>query len=113
MPLLIGDPIVTDSAIIEQGQKLQAGAVLGMVESSGKMKLCAKEDGNGNAISDGSQNPYAVLLEDVDTSASDKIAPVLLMGQVDIGELSFGAGWEKESLKTALRSISIFAKQTL
>ena len=113
MPLIIGDPIVTDSVIVEAGQTLDEGAVLGRVDASGKFKLCAKDDGNGNAINDGSQTPYAVLLEDVDASAADKIAPVLLMGQVDGGMLSFGSGWDAESVKVALRGIGIFAKNTL
>ncbi len=112
MPVIVGDPIVTDSGIVEAGQNLPAGAVLGR-NGAGKLKLCAKKDANGTDITDGTQVPFAVLLEDVDASQNDKIAPILLMGQVDIDALVFGNGWDKESIKDALRENAIFAKQTM
>jgi len=111
MGLLIGDPIVTDSGILEEGQDLKAGAVLGVVTDTGKYKLTATKNGDDD-VTDGSQNPYAVLLEDT-KATSDKIVPILLMGQIDENEISFGEGWDIDTLKPTLRKISIFTKKTM
>jgi hypothetical protein len=108
MGVVIGDLVVTDSGIIEAGN-YTAGAVLGKVTATGVLKLSATKDDAGNAITDGSEKPYAILLEDVVTDVQ-KSVPILLLGEVDKNQLSFGEGWDLESVVRALRDISIFAK---
>ena len=108
MGVVIGDLIVTDSAIIEAG-KYTTGAVLGKVSDTGILKLSATKDADDNDITDGSEKVYAILLEDVD-SDTQKSVPILLLGEVDKNQLSFGNGWDLETITRALRDISIFAK---
>ncbi len=100
MGVIIGDVIVTDSGLVAAGN-YKAGAVLGL--AGGKLKLCDKN------ATDGSENPYAVLLEDVN-SDTDRVAPILLLGEVDRGALSFGQNWSLDEIVVALRNIGIFAK---
>jgi len=108
MGVVIGDTIVTDSGVIEAGS-YKAGAVLGKVTDTGTLKLSATKDSEGKAITDGSEKPYAVLLEDVSTD-TNKNVPILLFGEVVKSELSFGNGWDIESVARELRNIGIFAK---
>jgi len=107
MGVVIGDLMVTDSGIIEAGS-YKAGAVLGKVTDTGVLKLSAKKNGDDD-VTDGSEKPYAILLEDVVTD-TQKSVPILLFGEVDKSQLSFGNGWDLESIVRALRDISIFAK---
>jgi hypothetical protein len=108
MGVVIGDLIVTDSGVIEAGT-YTAGAVLGKLTDTGILKLSATKDSDGNAITDGSEKPYAILLEDVVTDVQ-KSVPILLLGEVDKNQLSFGNGWDIESVARELRNIGIFAK---
>ena len=108
MGIIIGDTIVTDSATIEAGTYTQ-GAILGRVDASGVLKLCAKKDADNNDVTDGSQAPYAVLLENVETT-QDTSVPVLLFGEVDSSAISFGNGWEASAIRAELRKIGIFTK---
>ncbi|AZV46860.1 head decoration protein [Nautilia sp. PV-1] len=110
---MVGDVVITDSVVLEAGQNLTAGSVLGRVTETGKYKLSALKDADGNAIDDGSQVPSAVLLVDVDATDADKNAPVLVLGEVDEGELNYDASWDVASLKFELRKMSIFVKQSI
>lgn len=107
MGVVIGDLMVTDSGIIEAGS-YTAGAVLGKVTDTGILKLSTTKNGDDD-VTDGSEKPYAILLEDVVTD-TQKSVPILLLGEVDKSTLSFGEGWDLESVVRALRDISIFAK---
>ena len=107
MGIIVGELFITDSGIIEAGT-YTAGAVLGKVTDTGKLKLSAKKNGD-NDVTDGSQHPYAILLEDVKTN-NDKNVPILIFGEVDESKLSFGNGWDLASIKDELKKIGIFAK---
>jgi hypothetical protein len=108
MGVIVGDVFITGSEVIEAGS-YKVGAVLGKVTDTGVLKLSATKDDSGNAITDGSEKPYAILLEDVATDVQ-KSVPILLLGEVDKSQLSFGNGWDLEGIVRALRDISIFAK---
>jgi len=101
--MIISELVITDSVILEKGQNLKRGAVLGR-KDSGKYKLSDK-----NAY-DGSKIPCAILLEDADATDADKNVPVLLLGVVDGNELIFDDSWDKDELKFELRKMSIFVK---
>jgi len=108
MGIIVGELFITDSGIIEAGTYI-AGAVLGKVTDTGVLKLSAKKDNAGNDITDGSQNPYAILLENVTTNTNRNV-PILVFGEVDESKLSFGKGWDLASIKDELKKIGIFAK---
>lgn len=97
-------PKVTDTGTIAAGQKLIRGAVLGRVTADGKLKLLDK------AATDGSQNVYAILAEDVDATAGDKVAPIFLTGEFNENALTLAAGTTVGDIKAAARAIGIFIK---
>jgi hypothetical protein len=107
---MIGDIVITDSVVLQAGQNLSKGAVLGRIKDTGKYKLSALKDSDGNDVTDGSEVPCAVLLENVDATDADKNVPVLLLGVVDGDELIFDDSWDKDELKFELRKMSIFVK---
>ena len=103
--LIAGDfPIVTDVVVIAADQVLQRGAVLGRVTSSGKYVLSA------SAAQDGSQTPSVILTEAVDTSEGEAAAAVMLSGEVLGDALKLGEGHTADSVKAALRPVSIYVR---
>ena len=62
-------PISTDRETLLSGQNLERGALLGKITASGasqgKLKQC-----DSSAV-EGSQTPYAILMEDTDASLAD------------------------------------------
>lgn len=97
-------PKVTDEGIIAAGQNLPRGAVLGMVTATGKLKLVDKE------ASDGSQNVYAILAEDINATDADKTAPIYLTGEFNENALTLAAGTTVADIKTSARIVGIFIK---
>lgn len=97
-------PVVMDTGVIAAGQTLQAGAVLGQVTVSTEYVLCKA------AAEDGSEDPVAILDQDVDTTGGAKSAPVRLTGQVLGSQLTLGEGLTLAAAKAALRPLSIFIR---
>lgn len=95
---------VTDGGTLIAGQDLVAGAVLGKITASGKLQLC------DSTAADGSEAPFAILLEDSDATAADLEVPILLAGVVNEGALSFGGTDTADTDRAALRDGGIFLK---
>ena len=89
--------------VIEAGQVLKAGSVLGQVTASFELKL------SDPAAGDGSEVPMAVLLEPLDTTAAADEVSVLVAAtqQINFNTLVYPAGWNKNQLKAALRANSL------
>ncbi len=103
--LFAGDfPRATDSVTIITGQNLTRGALLGKITASGKYNLSL------STAVDGSEVPEAILLEDVDATAADKVAPVALTGEFNEDSIVYGTGHTKSSVKAGLRDKGIFLK---
>lgn len=98
---------VADSVTILSGQNLVRGAVLGKVTASGKYIESL------SAAGDGSETPDAILLEDCDASAGDKVAPIALTGEFNQDALTIGTGHTAASIKDGLRNKGIFLKTTV
>ncbi|RNJ49371.1 head decoration protein [Methylocystis hirsuta] len=100
-------PIFMD-VILEGGQDLPAGAVLGRVSATDKFKLTA------SAAGDGSQNAIAILSQPVKTYDVDGVTPkdtpfrVVVEGYVNPSALTFGAGHTWASTKDSLRQAGIY-----
>ena len=110
--LLAGEfPRVTRTVTIKESAALERGAVLGRITDEGadegKYLLSAA------AATDGSEDPYAVLVRDVDASEGDVEAAVYLAGEFNEDVLSFGAGHDADSVREALRALSIFLATTV
>ena len=103
--LLAGEyPRIERIITIASGSNLTKGAVLGRITSSGKFILSAA------GASDGSETPDAILAETVDASAEDKQAVVYFSGEFNENALQLGTGHTVESIRTVLRSKSIFLR---
>lgn len=107
--LIAGDfPRVTESVTIASGAGvLPRGTVLGKVTASGKYLKSA------SGASDGSQTPDRILLEPVDATAADVVAPTLLSGEVNGAALTLGTGHTLASITAGLRNLSLFIKTAL
>jgi hypothetical protein len=97
--------LVTDTGIITGGA-YKRGTVLGVVTASGKYTLSVK------TATDGSEKPAAILVDDVDASTTDQNGGLYLMGEFNQNRIIFDNSWAVPALKTALRPLAIFLKDS-
>lgn len=99
-------PQVTETVTIVSGQGvLKRGTVLGLVTASGKYIKSL------SAASDGSQNPSAILADDIDATSGDVKAGVYFTGEFNGNALILGASWTVATAKAALRGVGIYIKE--
>lgn len=84
------------------GQNLTRGAVLGKITASGKYTLSLA------AAVDGSEVPVAILGQDTDASAADKVTFAYEKGTFNERALTLGAGHTLDSIRAGLRDLGIF-----
>lgn len=102
--LIAGEfPVITRKVTVTGGSR-KRGDVLGKVTADGKYKLSEA------AADDGSEEPVAILMEDVDASGSDKEAFVYETGLFNQNALTFGDGHDVDSTRTDLRRLGIHLK---
>jgi len=104
-------PVRRGMAVVEKGQVLKAGAILGKKTDAKKCVLCAAKTADDKAIEDGSQKPYAILQVDVDATAKDTIAPIYLAGAFLNLDLTVGNGHTIEAIEDELRMLSTFIEK--
>ncbi|MBJ9163391.1 head decoration protein [Citrobacter farmeri] len=97
--------LVTDTGIITGGA-FKRGTVLGLVAASGKYTQCVK------TADDGSQVPVAILVDDVDASSADQNGGLYLMGEFNQNRVIIDASWSIADIKSALRPMAIFLKDS-
>ncbi|WP_265822529.1 head decoration protein [Geovibrio ferrireducens] len=97
-------PRQTAGIVLASGSALKRGALLGK-DTDGKFKLSLA------AAEDGSEDPVAILAEDVDATAGDKVTIAYTTGEFASDELTYGPGHTAESVKDALHIRSIFIKE--
>lgn len=103
--LIGGDmKIVTDTRTISGGAVYKRGTVLGMITSSGNLTQAL------SASSDGSQTPYTILVDDVDTTGGAVNGGVYLQGEFNGNALILGTGITLAAAKTALEAKNIYIK---
>ena len=97
-------PSTVGSEVLAKGQKLKRGALLGMT-SDGTLKLVSKK------ASDGSQNVYAVLCDDTDST--DKVLPVSVYynGEFNTKRITVTDGDKVSDFRQSARMVGIFFKQ--
>lgn len=99
--------IVTDSVTLITGQNLTRGALLGRITASGKYTLC------NTGAADGSQTPVAILAQDTDATAADKVTEVYIGGTFNFNAMtldaSFGAALTAAQ-KDQLRGLNLYIK---
>lgn len=89
-------PVVADKLSVAQAGALKRGALL-------------KAD--GAIVSSASDEVYAVLAEDVDTTEAAKEAAVYLTGEFNENALSVDSAVTVAEVKASARKVSIFIKQ--
>lgn len=65
------------------------------------------------AAVDGSNDPVAIIAEDKDATAEDKTVVVYESGEFNENKITFGAGHTKDSVRDALRLLSIYLKSAV
>lgn len=109
--LIAGDfDLLSETIVIESGQKLKRGTLLGKKSATEKYVLSAKLTGDDKPISDGSEIPYRILAEDIDASSGDKLSIAYQTGSFFRGGITFGKGHTIASVKPILEPISIYIK---
>ncbi len=107
--LIAGDfNLLSETILLEAGQVLKRGSVLGHKTGAEKYALSAKIDKAGAQINDGSEEPKRILAEDVDASAGDRLTIAYLTGSFFPKGLTIGKGHTIESIKEPLELRSIF-----
>ena len=61
---------------------------------------------------DGSETPVAILVDNVDASTADQNGGLYLMGEFNQNSIIFDDTWTVAELKTALRLLAIFLKDS-
>jgi hypothetical protein len=97
------DPVMAPF-VIEAGQTLSLGSVLGAITASGKLKL------SDPASSDGSETPRYILAEDLDTSSGDKVFQVYVEGAFSETALVYGGAHTSDTVRVPLASQGIYLK---
>lgn len=97
--------LVTDSGTITGGS-YKRGTVLGMITASGKYTRSVK------TATDGSETPVAILVDNVNASTADQNGGLYLMGEFNQNYIIFDESWTIPALKTALRPLAIFLKDS-
>lgn len=102
--LLIGDKHFTDTAILDENQDLVRGAVLG--RKTANKRVILSDDG----AADGSENPEVVLLDKTATTGVGETleVSVLVFGQVNEEQLSFGGTHDAASVKLPLKQNGVY-----
>lgn len=102
--LSAGDfPVVTDAVTIGLNQDLKAGSVLG-IDAAGDYVLSL------SAAEDTSKTPAAICGEAIVTTDTKAVGIVRLTGEVLGSQLDIGTGHTLESVKAALRPLSLFVR---
>ncbi|UNK26224.1 head decoration protein [Serratia plymuthica] len=106
---LVSGPLqlVTDSVTIGVSGALKRGTVLGVVTATGAY-IPSKKD-----ATDGSENPSAILVDNVDTTTTAQTGGVYLMGEFNQHRLIFDATWTIAELKAQFRPLAIFLRDSI
>jgi len=109
--LIAGDfPITTDRQTLLSGQVLTRGALLGKITDSGANEGKLKQCDSSNT--DGSQTPYAILVEDADATGGDAVIDVYLTGTFNGAKIGTLTGDDVFDFKDRLRGHLIFIVTT-
>lgn len=96
-----GEELIARQITLITGQNLTRGAVLGKITASGKYNLSL------SAAVDGSQTPDAILAEDCDATAADKLTIAYFTGHFNDSRVTLGAAHTVASIREGLRAKGI------
>lgn len=90
--------------VIEGGQVLVQGAVLGIKTADSKLKLADP------LSADGSEVPRFIIGENLDTTPGDKVFQVIVEGFVNEGFLTLGGTYTIDQVRAPLAQSGIYLK---
>lgn len=96
--------IVTRPATITGAAAYARGTVMGMVTATGSFKPSVA------TATDGSQNPSAVLVDNVDATAGDVTGGLYLQAELNGNALIIDASLTLAAVSAAFRNIGLFVK---
>lgn len=100
--LIAGDyPLITQEETIVSGQNVVRGTLMGKITASSKLSIC--DSGN----TDGTENPYSIMSEDVDASAADKKGITYHTGDFNERGITFGGTDTPDTHRTAMRALQM------
>lgn len=99
--LIASTDFKTSSGVIASGLTLSRGTLLGKITANGELTTSL------SAAGDGSQTPYAILNDDVDTTSGAKSASILVEGTFNSDAMTFGTGHTATSTADGLKDIGI------
>jgi hypothetical protein len=97
-------PIIRQQVTIPAGAALVRGTVMGRITANGQFTQSL------TAAADGSQNPAAILMEDVAVSGAARTGIVGLTGEFAFQKLILGASHTRTTIEQPLRLLSIFIR---
>ena len=97
-----GFPLTTGGVTVATGQTLTRGTVLGIKTATGEAAPV------NNALADGTEDPYCVLAQDVDTTDGATEAPVYISGEFNEAALLFGGDDTIDDHRAVMRTLSLF-----
>ncbi|MDX8384667.1 MAG: head decoration protein [Ghiorsea sp.] len=110
--LLASDDAITDTGIAAISQTLLRGQLLGMITATSELVAIAP------AAADGSQNPYGILADNIDTTAAGSAGGVAAASACAVyvaGAFKASAltGYVAATHKGALRNLNIYIKTSV
>lgn len=104
-----GFPLTTGEVTVAAGQTLTRGTVLGLKTADGQ----AVPVDSAVDPADGTENPYCVLAQDVDTTTAATVAPVYISGEFNESALVFGGTDTIADHCSTMRGLSLFINITV
>jgi hypothetical protein len=101
------EQIRRDSVVIEMGQKLVMGSILGR-KPNGKFVLCAAKNEDDTPVTDGSEKAYCILQVDVDAADGDREGEIYRQCAAFWLDLTVGRGHTMASVVEDLAARGIF-----
>lgn len=96
---------VTEGITVASGEgELSRGSVLGKVTASGEYVL------SDPGSSDGSEDPAVILAEDIDATSAAVETIAYLSGEFNEDRITLGGAHTVDSVRDALRDLSIYLK---
>ncbi|MDX8367775.1 head decoration protein [Cytobacillus sp. IB215665] len=97
--------ITTGVVTLKGGNQYTRGTVVGLLTADGSSVIV------DSSKSDGSERPYGILTDDVDTTDGDMEAVVYLTGEFNEDKLTFGGADTPGNHRQSLREMGIFIKK--
>ncbi|MFH5187118.1 head decoration protein [Paenibacillus sp. TAB 01] len=103
--LVVGsEPVVTTAVTLKAGRAYVAGSVIGLATADDKGSLV------DSTKTDGTENVYGVLADNIDATAADAPGVVYLKAELNGAALVFGGTDTLDTHKQSMRNIGLYVR---